>query len=291
MRHNNQGRRSLKNHTDDNQSSGIDPSRHLLSYEQYQEKMKGLKTANDLNGFLKSLVAPVLQEMLEAEMTNHLGYEKNSVVGNNTGNSRNGRFKKTVRSNFGQTEIEVPRDRNGNFEPKAVKKYSSNTSDIEEKIISIYAKGMTTRDINDHLGDICGVEVSASMVSQITDKVLPLVSEWQSRPLDEVYPLVFLDGIRFKVRDNGKIVNKCEYTVLAVNSQGKKDLLGIWIEQSEGAKFWLNVLNEIKNRGVEDLLICSVDDLNGFSEAIHEVFPNTQIQKCIVHQIRNTIKR
>jgi len=265
-------------------------SSHILSYEEYQEKLKGLETVDDVTDFLRDLVSPVLQEMLENEMTNHLGYEKHNIKGNKSGNSRNGYYQKKVRSNLGQTNIKIPRDREGYFEPTAIKKYSSNASDVEEKIISMYAKGMTTRDINSHLHDIYGIEASASMISQITDKVVPLITDWQNRALDEFYPFVFLDGIHFKVKDNGKIINKCSYTVLAINKYGKKELLGIWIGENEGAKFWLSVLNEIKNRGVEDILICSVDDLKGFSEAIHEIYPNVKIQKCVVHQIRNTVK-
>jgi putative transposase len=278
------------NNNKNNNNNSIGNEKHIISYEEYQEKVAGLKTADDISGFLKDLVAPVLQEMLEAEMTDHLGYRKNTILGNNTGNSRNGYSKKKLRNNMGQTEIKVPRDRNSQFEPTAVKKYQTSTSEVEEKIISMYAKGMTCRDINDHMQDIYGVEVSAGMISQITDKVLPLVQEWQNRPLDAVYPIVFLDGIHFRVRDSGKIVNKCGYTVLAINTEGKKELLGIWIGENEGAKFWMQVLNEIKNRGVEDILICCTDNLSGFSEAVNGVFPETQIQKCIVHQIRNTIK-
>jgi transposase-like protein len=264
---------------------------NILSYEEYQEKIKGLKTADDVNGFVRDLVAPVLQEMLEGEMNNHLGYEKNSVVGNNSGNSRNGYSEKTVKTGFGAAKIQVPRDRKGEFEPVAVKKYQTTTSDIEDRIISMYAKGMTTRDIHEHMKEIYGVEVSAGMVSNITDKVLPLIQEWQSRPLCPLYPIVYLDGVHFKVHESGKIVNKCSYTALGIDEEGRKELLGIWIYGGgEGAKFWLQVLTEMKNRGVDDILICCVDGLKGFSDAIQTVYPETAIQQCIIHQVRNTMK-
>jgi putative transposase len=262
----------------------------ILTYEEYQDKLKKLRTSKDVSNFAKELVAPVLQEMLEAEMTGHLGYEKHSLKGNNTGNSRNGHSKKTLKTGFGETEIAVPRDRNGEFEPKAVPKYDTVDSDIEERIISMYAKGMTTRDINEHIGDIYGVSISAGMVSTITDKVLPLVSEWQNRPLHSLYPVVYLDGIHFKVRESGKIVNKCGYTVLGITRDGYKELLGIWVGHSEGSKFWLGILTELKNRGIEDILIACVDGLRGFRDAISSVFPETQVQRCIIHQVRHTMK-
>ena len=263
---------------------------NILSYEEYQEKIKGLKTSTDAEHFVRDLVAPVLQEMLEAEMTEHLGYEKNSVFGNNTGNSRNGHFNKTVKGNLGNSNLQVPRDRNGSFEPKVVKKYQTTSSSVEEKIISMYAKGMTSRDINSHMKEIYGVDVSAGMVSTITDKVLPLVTEWQNRPLESMYPIVYLDGIHFRVRDGGKIVKKCGYTILGINLEGKKEMLGLWIGENESAKFWLQVLNELKHRGVEDILICCIDGLKGFSEAIEDVFPESQVQQCVIHMVRNTIK-
>lgn len=260
----------------------------MLSYEEYQDKVKKLKTSKDVNAFLKALVAPTLQAMLEAEMTHHLGYERHA--GRNTGNSRNGYSTKTIKGDHGEAELAVPRDRNGEFEPVAVKKYETVESGVEEKIVSMYAKGMTTHDINAHMRDIYGVDVSSSMISAITDKVLPLVQEWQSRPLDLIYPILYLDGIHFKVRDSGKVINKCAYTVLGVNMEGYKELLGIWIGENEGAKFWLGVLNEIKNRGVSDALIACIDGLSGFEDAIHAVFPQTQIQQCVIHQVRNTMK-
>ena len=205
-------------------------------------------------------------------------------------NNRNGYFKKTIKNNLGQSQIDVPRDRNGSFEPHAVRKYQTTTCDMEEKIISMYAKGMTSRDINSHMKDIYGVDVSASMVSTITDKVMPLVIEWRNRPLENMYPIVYLDGIHFRVREGGKIVKKCGYTMLGITPEGRKELLGIWIGESESAKFWMQVLNEVKNRGIEDIIICCVDGLAGFSEAISGIFPKAQIQRCVIHMVRNTIK-
>jgi len=261
-----------------------------LSYEEYTEKVSKLKTMSDVTNFAKELVGPTLQAMLEAEMTNHLGYDKHSIKGKNSGNSRNGYSTKSIKTSFGTEELKVPRDRQGEYEPLAVKKYQTIESDVEEKIIAMYAKGLTTRDINDYLQDIYGVSVSPAMVSTITDKVMPLVTEWQNRPLDSLYAIIYLDGVHFKIRDNGRIVNCCGYTALGVNADGHKELLGIWINNSEGAKFWLSVLTEIQNRGVKDVLLASVDGLSGFSEAIKAVFPDCQVQQCLVHQVRNTIK-
>ena len=268
------------------------PTPRFLTYDEYNEKLKNMKTIKDVNSFVKDLVSPVLQQMLEAEMTEHLGYDKyeRPPEKDADANARNGHTVKTIKSSFGQGELKVPRDRNGTFEPVAVKKYETVTSDIEEKITSMYAKGMTTRDIHAHMADVYGVDVSAGMVSTITDKVLPLVREWQDRPLAAVYPIVYLDGIHFKVHESGKIVNKCGYSVLGINTDGIKELLGIWIGGSEGAKFWLQVLTDIRNRGVVDIVICCVDGLKGFPEAIAAVFPDAAVQQCIVHQVRSTVK-
>lgn len=261
-----------------------------LSPEEYEDRLKNLKTMKDVNAFVKELIAPTLQQMLDVEMTQHLGYEKYDRKGFNSGNSRNGSYPKTIKSSYGEAQINVPRDRNGEFELTAVKKYETIDNDVEEKIISMYAKGMTTRDIHDHMKDIYGVEVSSTMVSAITDKVLPLVREWQERSLSSLYPVVYLDGLHFKVRDEGKIVNKCGYTALGINTEGIKEIIGIWIGETEGAKFWLGILNELKNRGVEDILIYCTDGLTGFADAIEAAFPKTDTQRCVVHQIRNTMK-
>lgn len=262
----------------------------VISGEEYEQRIKELKDLNDVTSFAKELIAPTLQKMLEAELDNHLGYKKHEYNGRNTGNSRNGSSVKKLKTSFGQTDLEIPRDRNATFEPLAVKKHETMQSDIEEKIVSMYAKGMTTRDISNYMQDIYGVEVSAGMISAITEKVIPLITEWQSRPLDPIYPFISLDGIYYKVRDGGRIVNRTAYVVLGTNMAGYKDILGIWVGESEGSKFWLSVLNELKNRGVEDILIASVDGLPGFSDAIKTIFPETVIQRCIVHQIRNSMK-
>jgi putative transposase len=261
-----------------------------LTYEEYQEKVNNLKTADDVMAFTRDLIAPALQTILEGEMTEHLGYEKHEVKGRGTGNSRNGHSSKTMRTSFGFAVVEIPRDRKGNFEPRVVPKYETVQSDVEEKIVSMYAKGMTTRDINAHMADIYGVDISAAMVSSITDKILPLVHEWQTRQLSSLYPILYLDGLHFKVRQDGRVVTKCAYIILGINESGMKDILGIWINEAEGAKFWMQVLDEIKTRGVQDILIACTDGLAGFAEAIHAIFPDTQIQQCIVHQVRNTLK-
>jgi len=261
-----------------------------LSYEDYQEKIKGLKTLGDVTNFAKELIAPTLQAMLEAEMENHLGYPKHQPGPEKRNNARNGHSKKNLKTNFGTGELAVPRDRQGEFEPIAVKKYETVESDVEEKIISMYAKGMTTRDINGHMADLYGVDISPTMVSNITDKVLPLVQEWQNRPLAPLYTVIYLDGVHFKVREGGRVVSKCAYIILGITQEGLKEIVGIWISEAEGSKFWMGILSEIKQRGVSDILICCIDGLNGFPEAIEAVFPGSQIQQCIVHQIRNTTK-
>jgi len=251
---------------------------------------KECATPADLTAKLKHLFSGALETMLEAEMEEHLGYEKNSVAGNNSGNSRNGYGKKTVRSEWGESEIAVPRDRNGTFEPQVVEKRQTRTDDIENRILAMYAKGMSTRDIEDHLRDIYGVDVSPALISRITDKIMPAVAEWQNRPLDSVYPIVFLDGIMFKVRKDAKVINKCLYSVLGINMEGRKEILGLWMSENESASFWTAVCNELKNRGVQDILIVCRDNLSGFSAAIEAVFPHTEQQLCVIHQIRNSTK-
>jgi putative transposase len=244
----------------------------------------------DIQKLLKNLFAGTIEEMLESEMEEHLGYDKHSTIGNNSGNSRNGYNKKTIQSEFGTSQINIPRDRNGDFEPKLIEKYQTKTDEFENRIIAMYAKGMSNRDIEDHLRDIYGVEASASLISRITDKIMPAVMEWQSRPLDSVYPVVFLDGIVFKVRKDSRVINKCVYSVLGINMDGKKDILGIWIIENESASFWASVCNDLKNRGVTDILITCRDNLSGFSQAIEATFPKTEQQLCIIHQIRNSTK-
>ena len=251
---------------------------------------EGCTTPAELTAKLKNLFAGALEKMLEAEMDEHLGYEKHSVLGNNSGNSRNGYGKKTIKSEWGECEISVPRDRNGTFEPQVIEKRQTRTDDIEARVMAMYAKGMSTRDIEDHLRDIYGVEASASLISRITDKLMPAVTEWQSRPLDPIYPIVFLDGIVFKVRKDSRVINKCLYTVLGINLEGRKEILGMWLSENESASFWTTVCNELKNRGVEDIFIACRDNLSGFSKAIETVFPKTEQQLCVIHQIRNSTK-
>jgi len=248
------------------------------------------QSLGDVQDLLKNLFKGTIETMLEAEMEEHLGYDKHNVVGNNSGNSRNGYNRKTIKSEMGETEIKVPRDRNGEFDPQLITKRQTRTDDLENRILAMYSKGMSTRDIEDHLRDIYGVEASASMISRITDKIMPAVTEWQSRPLDAVYPIVFLDGIIFKVRKDARVINKCMYSVLGINMEGRKEILGIWLSENESASFWAGVCNDLKNRGVQDILIACRDNLSGFSTAIETVFPKTEQQLCVIHQIRNSTK-
>ena len=248
------------------------------------------ESMNDVQTLLKDLLKGTVEAMLQGEMEEHLGYEKHSKLGNNSGNSRNGYGKKEVQTEYGAIDLEVPRDRNGTFEPQVIGKRQTKTVNLDDRIIAMYAKGMSDRDIEDHLRDIYGVEASASLISRITDKVKPAAQEWQSRPLDAVYPIVFLDGIVFKVRKDARVINKCVYSVLGINMDGKKEILGFWISENESASFWLSVCNDLKNRGVEDIYIACRDNLSGFSGAIETVYPQTEQQLCIIHQIRNSTK-
>jgi putative transposase len=249
-----------------------------------------LKTMADVQSALKELFADTLQEMLEAELEHDLGYAKHEVASKETTNSRNGKSKKTITSEYGEQEILVPRDRNGEFEPVIVKKHQSNVTGIEEQIVALYAKGVSTRDIQDHLANLYGLDVSPAMISTVTNKIVPLIKEWQNRPLQGVYAVVFLDAIHFKVKQDGAIVNKAAYMVIGIDLDGNKDVLGMWIGENESSKFWLSVLNELKNRGVHDILITCVDNLTGFTQAISACYPKTEIQKCVVHQIRNSTR-
>jgi putative transposase len=255
-----------------------------------KELAKECRTVEDIHNKLKDLFKDSLQQILEAEMADHLGYDKHSLDGDNTGNSRNGYSKKTIKSKYGPTEIQIPRDRNAEFEPQIIQKHEKTANAIEEQIIGMYAKGMSTRDIEDQMRDIYGIDVSPSLVSRVTDKIMPQVAEWQSRPLEKVYPVVFLDAIHFKVRKDNRIINKAAYSVLGITLSGQKDILGIWIGETESASFWLGVCNELKNRGVSDILVACKDGLSGFSEAIAAVFPRTEIQLCVIHQIRNSLR-
>ncbi|WP_425449739.1 IS256 family transposase [Dethiothermospora halolimnae] len=249
-----------------------------------------LKTTGDLQSYLKDMFKGALQEMLEAELDIELGYQKGDRKNKKTPNRRNGHSQKKMKTQFGEMELNVPRDRNGEFEPKVVPKNKRNISGIEQKIISLYARGMSTRDIHDQINEIYGIEVSAEMVSKITEKIIPEINQWQSRPLDPMYPFVFMDAIHFKVRQDNQIVKKAAYVVLAVNKDGLKNVLGIWIGENETSKFWLSVLNSLKNRGLEDVMVFCVDGLSGFNQAIEATYPNAEVQRCIIHQIRNTLK-
>lgn len=262
--------------------------------QQLKADLSEAKNYEDLmgkDGAIKKLISKTLEQMLEAELTEHLGYERYSPDGKNSGNSRNGKTHKTLKNDNGQIELTVPRDRNGEFDPVIVKKYEKTIGPIEDKIISMYAKGMTTRDIQTHVTELYGIDISPTLVSNITNKIVHLAEEWQNRPLEKVYPIVFFDAIHYKIRDESrKVTSKAAYTCLAVNMEGHKDLLGLWISEAEGANFWLNILTELKNRGVEDIFIASIDGLKGFPEAINTIFPKTEIQLCIIHQIRNTLR-
>ena len=247
-----------------------------------------IRTAKDIEDALRDLMGGTIQEMLEAELDEHLGYS--SYERSDNSNYRNGRKTKKIRGNLGETEIEVPQDQDGTFEPKVVKKRQKDISGIEQKIISLYAKGMTTRQISDTIEEIYGFEVSDGMVSDITDRLFPQIEDWQNRPLDTVYPIVFIDAVHFSVRDNGQIRKLAAYVILAVSLTGHKEVLSIHIGENESAKYWLGVLNELKNRGVKDVLVICADGLSGMKEAVNTAFPQTELQRCIVHQVRNTLK-
>ena len=249
-----------------------------------------IKDTNDIKDMLKDLLSGAIQTMLEAEIENELGYAKHSMKDKITSNARNGHSKKTVRSEYGNIDLDIPRDRNAEFEPQIIPKYQREITGIEGQILSLYAKGMSNRDIEDHLNNLYGIDVSPSMISKITDKIIPEIREWQSRQLEDVYPIVFMDAIHYSVRKDGVVVKKAVYLAIGIDKEGRKEVLGFWIGENESSKYWLNVLNEFKNRGVQDILIMSVDNLKGFSEAISSVFPKTEIQKCVVHQIRNSIR-
>ena len=249
-----------------------------------------LNSVADVYALLKDSFKDILQELMEAELDASLGYQKNQKGDVQTDNKRNGHSKKNLRSQYGESTIDVPRDRNGEFEPKLIPKYQRDISGIEEKVISLYARGMSTRDIHDQLNDLYGIGVSAEMISKITDKILPQVKEWQSRPLDPVYPFVFMDCIHYKVREDGRILSRAAYVVLGVSVEGYKEILSITVGANETSKFWLGMLNDLKNRGVKDVLFSCVDGLNGFKEAIQAVYPQAQIQRCVIHMLRNSFK-
>ena len=262
----------------------------------YNEEVKKCKTIDDVigkDGLVQRLIKDVLENILEVEMGEHLGrdkYDRQTDIDQDDRNYRNGYSKKTLRSSFGDVDLDVPRDRKAEFEPQIIKKYETVCNELDKKIISLYAKGMSTRDIQAEVEDLYGITLSPSMISKITDKVIATATEWQNRMLDEIYPIVYLDAMYFKVRSNGKIVNKSVYICLGYTLEGYKDILGIWVDEAEGAKFWLSICNDLKNRGVKKILIACMDGLKGLPQVIKTVFPTVDIQTCIVHQIRNSIK-
>jgi transposase-like protein len=266
----------------------------LPSVEEVQRELGKAKSMDDFfgkEGIFARLFAHTIEELLETELREHLGYERYEAKGRNSGNNRNGRYAKKLRTSSGETNIQVPRDRNGEFEPQVVKKQETNTNELEDKIIGMYAKGMSVRDIQETLQELYGVNVSPTTLSAITDKVWELVESWQNRSLASIYPIIYLDALHIKLRREAKVYNTAVYTVLGVDVEGHRDVLGHWIGQgNESANFWLSVITDLQSRGVKDIFIACMDGLSGFKEAILAVFPQTQIQRCVIHQIRNSLK-
>lgn len=263
-----------------------------ISKELLDQLIADYKKPEDLigeNGILKQLTKALLERAMQAEITDHLGYPRNAPSGKNSGNSRNGSYKKKLKGDFGEIDVAVPRDRNGSFEPIIVPKGETRFKGFDDKIISMYARGMTTRDIQSHLEEIYGVEISPVLISQVTEAVMEEVRLWQNRPLEDVYPIVYLDAVRIRVKHNGQIIKKAVYLAIAVTMTGVKEVLGMWAAETEGAKFWLAILTELKNRGVKDILVACVDGLKGFPEAIEAVYPSAQVQLCIVHLVRHSL--
>lgn len=264
-----------------------------LNEKLLDELLGNAQTPEDLfgkSGLLKQVTKGLVERMLERELSDHLGYDKHDKKSEKKGNYRNGHSKKTVHGNHGSLELKIPRDREDSFEPLVVPKGETRLPGFEEKVISLYARGMSTREIQGHLQELYGVEVSPTLISNITDLVIEEAKAWQSRPLDSLYPIVYLDALRVKIKEDGRIHNKAIYLVLGINLYGRKDVLGLWISKNEGAKFWMQVLTDLKNRGVNDIFIACCDGLSGFPEAIEAVYPKTQVQLCIVHMIRNSLK-
>ena len=260
--------------------------------ELLDELLKDYQKPDDLlgqDGLLQQLTKALVERALDGELTHHLGYEKHDSSGDNSGNSRNGTTPKTIKGRRGQVRLDVPRDRDSSFEPQLVKKGQTRFDGLDEKIISLYARGMTQREIQGHLEEIYGVEISPSLISTVTDEVLDEVRAWQSRPLDAIYPILYLDALQVKVKSQGRVANKAIYIAFGVNLHGLKEVLGMWAAEAEGAKFWMQVVTELKNRGVQDVFIACVDGLKGFPEAIEAVFPATQVQLCMVHLVRHSL--
>ena len=260
--------------------------------ELLNELLKGYQKPEDIvgeNGLLKRLTKALLERAMHAELTNHLGYEKHDPVGHNSGNSRNGTTSKTVKGEFGELTVETPRDRNGTFAPQILGKHQTRFEGFDDKILSRYARGMTTREIQGHLQEMYGVEVSPTLISDVTDAVLDEVKTWQNRPLEAMYGVVYLDALYVKMRHEGRVENRAVYVAIGIDLEGQKDVLGLWTSNNEGAKFWLGVLTELKNRGVKDVLIVCIDGLKGFPQAIEAVFPEARVQLCIVHMVRASL--
>jgi transposase-like protein len=274
-----------------NETTNNDIKKHLPDPEELARELASAKSIDDFygkDGIFARLFSETIEQMLEAELTEELGYDRYEAEGRNSGNSRNGHYNRKMRTSGGDAEIKVPRDRNGEFQSELLKK---NSNEIEEKVIAMYAKGNSTRDIQDMLQELYGINVSPDTISKITDKIWPLVEEWQNRPLAKVYTILFLDALHIKLKRNGKIENVAVYNVLGVDLEGHRKILGHWIgDGGEGANFWLSVITDLQNRGVQDVFIAAVDGLSGFSDAIHSVFPKTRVQRCIIHQIRYSLK-
>ena len=249
-----------------------------------------IKTQDDLADLSRQLLKAAVERVMATELEDHLGYSKHSPEGHNTGNSRNGHSKKTLKGDFGEIEVKTPRDRNGEFSPQLIAKGQTRINKLDQQILALYARGMTTRDIADALLEMYDAEVSPGLISKVTDAVLDEVLTWQNRPLESLYPILYLDGLVVKVHQDKRVIKKTVYVALGVTAEGHKELLGLWLAETEGAKFWLSVLTELQNRGIEDVFITCVDGLTGFPEAINTVFPKAQVQLCIVHQVRNSLK-
>src|SRR6201981_3045689 len=263
-----------------------------IDKELIDKLLSGYKGPEDLigeQGLLKQLTKALVERAMNAELTHHLGYEKHEPAGHLSGNSRNGTSRKTLKGDFGEAEIEVPRDRKGTFEPKIVPRHQRRFSGFDDKILSMYARGMTTREIQGHLQEIYGGEVSPSLISEVTDAVIEEVKAWQTRPLEPLYPILFLDALMVKMRHEGRVENRAVYVAVGIDLEGRKDVLGLWTSANEGAKFWLQVLTELRNRGVKDIFIACVDGLKGFPRAIETMFPQAQVQLCIVHLVRASL--
>lgn len=264
--------------------------REMMS-EYVKNNNLSVKNGTDIKSIMRDMMSVLLEGALDGELDEALGYSKYDYKNKDTGNSRNGHSKKTMHTSYGDVDINIPRDRAGEFEPHLIKKYQNTVSqDMEEQIISMYAKGMTTSDIEAHMQDLYGLSVSDSTISRITDKILPMVHEWQERPLSDIYAVIFMDAIHYHVRSEGRIIKKAVYIVIGINMEGRKDVLGMYVGENESAKYWMSVINGLKNRGIKDILIACVDGLNGFPQAIEAAFPDTEIQQCIIHQIRNSTR-